>query len=77
MTQKLKQKLYAPIFELGLASQAVPMGRTVKVPVNTLATEKGAGKNQYAMSMGTGWSIQASTSHMLSSSNSIIQYLAE
>jgi hypothetical protein len=52
VTQKPTLELAAPIFELGWGIQAVPMGRTVKVSKNSLASGKGAGKNQYAVSMG-------------------------
>jgi hypothetical protein len=48
VTQKPKLKPAALIFEFGRPSQAVTIERTVKASLNTLACEKGAGKNQYA-----------------------------
>jgi hypothetical protein len=53
VTQKSQQEPATPLFELGWPSQAVSMGRTVKGSANTLASEKVAGKNQYAVNMGT------------------------
>jgi hypothetical protein len=41
--QKPKLKTAAPIFKLRQLSQAVPVGRTVKVSINTLTIEKAAG----------------------------------
>jgi hypothetical protein len=47
VTQKPKIKPAAPLFELGLLSQADPTGRTVKASINAMAIEKGTHKNQY------------------------------
>jgi hypothetical protein len=45
--RKPKLKPAAPIFKLGQPRQAVPVGRTVKASMNTLASKTGASKNQY------------------------------
>jgi hypothetical protein len=55
VTQKPKLEPAARIFELGQPSPAVPVGKTIKASINTLASEKEADKNQYAMNMGTEW----------------------
>jgi hypothetical protein len=55
VTQKPKPKPVALISKLGWPSQAVPVGRAVRASKNTLASAKGAGKNQYAVSIGAEW----------------------
>jgi hypothetical protein len=61
----------APVFKLGWPSHAVPVGRTVKAAINTLACEKVAGKNQYA-AWGQNGPVRTSTSQTPSSSGRTI-----
>ncbi len=55
VTQKLDLKPAAPIFRLEMPNQAVPVGKTVRASINNVTSGKGAGENQYAVSMGTEW----------------------
>ncbi len=50
VTQKFKLYPAALIFELGWPKQAVPVEKTVKASLITVARGKVAGKNQYAVS---------------------------
>ncbi len=52
VTKKLKLKLVTPILEFGMAKPSVSCGKNSGISVNTPASEKGADKNQYSVSIG-------------------------
>jgi hypothetical protein len=56
----------------GAAKPSSSYGKNSEASVNILASEKGAGKNQYDVSMGQNRPVCTSTSHMPSCSSRII-----